>query len=706
MRTFFYDIECYQNLFLVVLLDAACPQALVDKYIEADIAKDYTLKRTIRDSMPFKIITVTHSVNEIMRLYDIFVENTLVIGFNNKSYDDTLINYITAIRNTIDVSGKVRNFDKTTVQGKVQYTSVHITKVLKGISDEIISSREYWTHPNYTNNNLKRFRAKYFSLDFFRCIFDHNNRKGLKQALINANWYRIEDLPLPHDALIKDTEVDAILDYCINDVIGLRHLFLLEGEEIGLRFSIGAEYGYNFLASNRSNIADKLFMTFYSQQSGIDVRDLKDLRTYHTSIPFKDILSPKIHFDNPIFAKLFDKIYNHTYRYGKAEIDEIVYVNNTGYNLKLGGMHSTDRVGVFHTYGNDMILEDEDVGSFYPQIGQNEGSCPKHLNPKYYLPLGGRILKERLELKAKGFVTKATAYKIILNVSLFGKLGDKNSFLKDDAVKFSVTLNGQFFLLMLVERLEAKGIHVISANTDGIVSYYPKHLTDVYRSISEEWCKELGFTLEYTPYEKYVRRDVNNYMAIKVGFKQAIADGIEHSVAEKKYVKCKGFFDTNVDIKKGYKTQIISKAVKDYYLYGVMPEDTINKCKNIYDFLIAQKIDNHTFELQAIGVFDGEVETEILQAHTRFYISNTGVALIKKEKYGKRKISLASHRYCTYFNNYIRYDDFTKYDINLNYYIAQAYDVLHILSNQKQKGTKNVVQKYNSEQGLFDFNTE
>lgn len=710
MITYFYDIECYTNYFLVILLNANTPQKLIDEYIKADIAGNKQLMKELRIAMNVKVFRINSKTNDIMAIVDMFQAGKMFIGFNNHNYDDVLINYILSTRNTIDVFGMVKNYNKTIVNGKTTYTNEHINTILKGISDDIIVSREFWTHPKQTNSNLKWFRTPYTSLDFFRCIFDSVNRKGLKQALINANWYKIQDLPIKPHELIKEEQYDDMEEYCFNDVLGTRYLFQLEGQEIGLRFSIGAEYGYNFLGSNRANMADRLFINFYSQTSNIPVKELKDLRTYHTSIELKKLISPKVHFDNPLFQELYNKIYNHTYMFQPKEIKEEIYLNGTGYNFMLGGMHTIDRVGYYNTIKNpDMLITDVDGNSFYPTVILNEQVCPKHLNPNYFLPLGRKILNERLEAKTLAktdskYKAKAEALKIILNIVLFGKLGANDSFLKDDAAKFKMTINGQFFLLMLVEKLEANNIHVISANTDGIVSYYHKDLQSTYERLCNEWSKELTIGVEFTPYEIYIRRDVNNYVAVKIGFTQALKDGMSKDAAEAKYVKCKGFFSTEIDIKKGYKTQIISKAVKDYYLYGTTIEETVKNCNNIYDFIIAQNVDKHSFKvMQHFVTFDGEAVSEELQSHTRFYISNSGVALTKRSYTTGADTALSSHRYCTVMNNYIKYDNFKDYDVNYNYYIAQAYDVLYILSNQKVKGTKNVNQKYNAEQGMFNF---
>ena len=59
--------------------------------------------------------------------------------------------------------------------------------------------------------------------------------------------------------------------------------------------------------------------------------------------------------------------------------------------------------------------------------------------------------------------------------------------------------------------------------------------------------------------------------------------------------------------------------------------------------------------MQHFVTFDGEAVSEELQSHTRFYISNSGVALTKRSYTTGADTALSSHRYCTVMNNYIKY---------------------------------------------------
>ena len=82
--------------------------------------------------------------------------------------------------------------------------------------------------------------------------------------------------------------------------------------------------------------------------------------------------------------------------------------------------------------------------------------------------------------------TAAEALKIVIN-SIYGKLGSELFFLYDRFAQMQVTINGQLMTMTLVETLELEGIHVVSANTDGIVIKLPVDKEEVFKHITDEW---------------------------------------------------------------------------------------------------------------------------------------------------------------------------------------------------------------------------
>ena len=92
---------------------------------------------------------------------------------------------------------------------------------------------------------------------------------------------------------------------------------------------------------------------------------------------------------------------------------------------------------------------------------------------------------------------------ICWNSGLFGFFGSADKWLYDIKCTYQTTLNGQLYLLMLIEQLEESGIEVISANTDGIVSRFKPSLEPIYNQICANWQNMTNLSLEYTDYYKY-----------------------------------------------------------------------------------------------------------------------------------------------------------------------------------------------------------
>ena len=94
--------------------------------------------------------------------------------------------------------------------------------------------------------------------------------------------------------------------------------------------------------------------------------------------------------------------------------------------------------------------------------------------------------------------------------------------------------------------------------------------------------------MEYKDYEIYARKDVNNYISLDANSSLPWAKG----------VKTKGkYFNTEIQLNKGYWFPVIPKALNEYFLKGIDPEVTIKADKDIYNFMCSIKADKDTFEM-------------------------------------------------------------------------------------------------------------
>ena len=114
---------------------------------------------------------------------------------------------------------------------------------------------------------------------------------------------------------------------------------------------------------------------------------------------------------------------------------------------------------------------DWDVASYYPAIIINNAKYPAHLGKEFLFGYK-QMFEKRLELKATGAKDGKTkgiigALKLAVN-SVYGKSSDMLSWIYDRQLTMFTTITGELSLMMLIEQYELNGIHVISANTDGV----------------------------------------------------------------------------------------------------------------------------------------------------------------------------------------------------------------------------------------------
>jgi hypothetical protein len=170
------------------------------------------------------------------------------------------------------------------------------------------------------------------------------------------------------------------------------------------------------------------------------------------------------------------------------------------------------------------------------------------------------------------------------------------------------TITGELSLLMLIEAYELAGIHVISANTDGVTVRIEKTHLDKMYEINEWWQNLTQYELERTDYSKIIFSTVNDYLAVKTNGE----------------IKKKGDFLTDFELHKNKSARIVPIALEQYFINGINVVDTIHNHRNIYDFAMRQKA-NRDFH------FEGRSQsgTTIYNKLIRFYVSNVGEKLLK-----------------------------------------------------------------------------
>lgn len=699
MEMFAYDIEVFRNYALFVFVDVSEYFKIRKSTATDDVHVD-VFKTEIFKAKRF-IFRIGLGVNEISNLVSFVNRDIILASFNGLDYDNIIVN--ACISNVNYWRG-----------------ADYINQQLYNLSKRIISNQDAKIYNDDKVTIFKYMRTFYKTIDVQKVFGLNKILKSLKQTLINLKWYNIEDYEMPApipeeialytnvwerdmlevgelsewDRFIMKEYERGVFWYCNNDTLGVCEILFQKAKDIILRFKVSNQYDVEVLSSSESNMADRLFAKFYCDVAEIPYADYKKGRTYRSYIAIDDCIPTDIKFYTPELNAMLVKLRTSVIVNTKGDLNFSVDFRGTTYTLKTGGLHSKDKPAKFeHT--DDTYLIDADVTSYYPMVVNNNMIAPEHLNTHMFVNTTSTIVRDRIRAKKAKDKTRADTLKIVINSGIFGKMGFEDSPAYDPKAMVSVTIGGQLYLLMLIERVESIGCSVVSANTDGIVAIVPKDkVTDYYKQCNI-WCEDTKLELEYTFYSKYIRRDVNNYMSVKIGETLEEVTNVDNPV--KKSVKYKGSLNPNLykeDLRKGFKNPIVAKAVSAYYLDDTAIMDTIQNCTDIMDFCATQK-SNKKYQLELNNVINGKAVVTNLSKNIRFYVSkgNTKLqsGLILKndtsvEEGGlKKRTNIVSGRNVTIFNKKVTFNDMKDYCIDYGYYYTEAKKIVQAIESRSTK---------------------
>lgn len=597
---FVFDIEVYKNFFSLIAINVLTGK----KYV----------------------FVTFENRDDRAKLKRFLSTNPVLIGYNSYDYDIPVLSYFltgASLSDTFEFSSQI-------IKRK------HFAKL----------PTEYYRMRD--NPNLK-------GIDLMRVLSLDGIGVSLKQCGILLKWKLLQELPISPETLISKENLSTLLDYNENDVLMTLELYKAAIEDIKLREFISQEYQVDVMNNSESYIANDLITHLYARETNQHPMMFREKRTERDIIPVADCIGGNIDFVSPKMQKFLSEFKTKSITpKDQSAIQQMVKINNTEYQMGVGGLHSIDKPGIFKST-EDKILIDADVSSFYPYIMLNNQIKPAHLE-NCFLDILRRIVEQRIDYKRLGDTLRAYTLKIVIN-AIFGKLGCETFWLYDMLAFYSVTISGQLYLLSLVDMLENKGIEVISANTDGVVAYFDRSQLDKYYQICEQWQQKTNFDLEFTEYEKYVRRDVNSYGA----------------KTTKGKVKVKGAFEDittipfNFGVRKRYNMPIVQKSIQQYFFNDVPIKDTIQSSQSIHDFLITQKPGKK---------FTVEFEGEEVQRINRYFVSTNGGYLQKSEKDNpERKLSLVAEQ--VQLANNIKDDSIENYpNLDYNYYIHEVQKIV------------------------------
>lgn len=710
----FVDLKDYLNIFRDCVDSKGKPKALTECLTVAEIKRRLENIKSdifyISDTDDSQLVELAGYINSMEAHYDTITTEdgnvtqipirTDLYGFNNQGYDDLMIKAFLMYFNRFD-------------------STKHLIEFLYGISQKIIKLQND-KEAFYEDKELeliRNYRLPYATVDLQRVFAlhaagvnvdkDSGERikfgKSLKQTSINLKWHELLDFTLPpideeehklywskqdryrglnlselNKLITNDFEryvlpkhVKPMLYYNKNDVFLCCEIVRQKPDEVKLRYSLSSAFNLNLLSCSRANIADKLLAKFYSELSGLNRKQFEKLRTERTILSFKKIIFPHIKFQTEQLQKMLSEIKEiNIRRTNKDSFSRTIEFYGTTYTLATGGIHSVDKPGVFRST-DEFIYVHYDIGSFYPSTMVAYNIAPKHLNQKVFTKMVDYFRTTRLKCKhtsdniemlIKGVPNKlsAEALKIVIN-AIYGKFGSETYFLYDRFAQMQVTINGQLMVMMVIEALELAGIHVISANTDGIIVKLYKNKEEEFKRITDDWCSFNKMTADSERYKLFITRDINNYLNVQ-------SDGnieFKGALDPKQYLK---------DLKKGYDAPVVATAVYEYLVNNVPVMTTLRNHKDILDFCKTQNV-GRQFEVVYDVCEKGVITHVHSQRHVRFYVSTKGVVIQKENKTTGAKSKLAGGNTVCILNSL---DDLPieERNINYGYYYNECYKII------------------------------
>ena len=542
-------------------------------------------------------------------------------------------------------------------------------------NDEI--ARLIYKYAQYVINGQEERKVDYpewklyiNQIDLFKMNHWDNaaKRSGLKWIQFSMDWDNVEDMPLHHNHEITTVkELEMVVNYCINDVKSTKKIFDASKEQLALRKSLSEEYGINLFSASETRIAKELFAHFLSKNLKIPKHELKKMKTERPIVYLGECIFPYISFETPEFKELLDFFKGKVIKETKGALNHMVHYKGIDIYYGLGGIHAARDGGVYEAKDGYTIMT-SDVTSFYPNLAIRNKLAPGHLPQEQFCDQYEWFFEERKKYSKSD--PKNYVYKIILN-STYGLSNDENSFLYDPKFTMSITINGQLLLTKLFEMLMLgiPGAIPMMLNTDGLELMIPSCYKNKYLQICEEWEKLTKLGLEHDEYKKMIIGDVNNYIAVPQN--------------PDKEPKCKGRFEWKdlekkkvAILHKNKSFLIIPKAIYEYFINGTKPEDFLRDNKNIYDYCGGIKVKSD-WQLTGTSVQKGEIIEEPLQKICRYYISTSGIKLVKKHKTDGREIQVESGKWLQEVFNQKHEKSFDEYGIDISYYIQRIYKEIH-----------------------------
>lgn len=583
---YIYDLETYPNCFL-----------FIGKFLGSDDVHIYEISSR-----------VNHRTELIQFLNWLQSQGVFMVGYNNLGFDYPIIHDL--------------------LMNQFAFSYERASK----LANEIIKRQNYgFTSINFTERVIPQIDL--MKLNHFDNRAKRTSLKALQFAMRSES---VEDLPFELKELTFE-EMDQLRSYGGHDVTETERFFVKCMHAVEMRHEL-VESDALPRYKDVLNFSDvKIGTEFLVKRIGRNkcYRGSQPIQTSRSSVALKNIILPMVNFKTPQFQEVLDWFKDQTIWIGtdnKPKFESMLA--GLEFHFGLGGVHASVDSKVFES-NDEWVIIDIDVAGMYPAVSNANGFRPEHLGDDFV-----RAYKQ-LSADRKQYPKGSAMNKVfkLANNGAFGNSNNVYSPLYDPQFTFSITVNGQLQLTMLIERLsQIPTLKVIQANTDGTTVYLKRSMLDWFHFHKADWERETRLELEEVEYKKMWIRDVNNYVALDTNDKVKLKGAYWYPKSDSDYWGGSGSVWN-----KDFSSMVVQKCAEKCLLYNVQPNTIIRSFTDPFDFMLRYKTPG------GAKVYIGD---EVQQRTVRYYISKSGKRMLKvsqpKGKIGqfKRKNKLTDE----YFN--------------------------------------------------------
>ncbi|NBP70489.1 MAG: hypothetical protein EBR30_09105 [Cytophagia bacterium] len=581
--------------------------------------------------------------------------------------------------------------------GMIGFNNVHFDwPIVRAIMlGELLTAKQIYAYAQEIISQEKRSYTPQEIMQLDLYLLNHYDNKSrntsLKALEVSCGWDNVMDMPFDHTTLVDKTKLEQVIKYNKNDVEFTAYFYELCNDKVELRKKIGKKYNLKVLNKSDVVIGESIFLKYLSEAMRIPIRQLTEIRGKRADVPLKKIILPNVKFETPEFNKLlglmnetvssssflkkfvenidttkstnelFEKFRDNNIRVQRIAQQKKSFsfsVNFGGMRLDygVGGIHGCMPPGVYLSSKTYKIL-DIDVKSYYPNLFIQNKLHPRQMNQDTFVKVYSDIFDERVKAQLEKDKLTSDALKLALN-GMFGKTGSDVSCFYDPFVFYAITVNGQLFISMLVERLVAAGAELLQVNTDGVTVSVPRKNEEQILAVCKKWEQETRLTLEYADYAKMIIRDVNNYIA----------------VGEDGKIKEKGAFETKKDWHKDNSYMVVPMAVREYFVNGTPISETLRKHENILDFCGRYKA-TKGWHVEYVYLDGNEEKRLNFGKIYRFLPVNRGGVSLKINKDGRE------HQLCEGYQTYPfnTKDEFDKSNLNYGFFENECRKLIELI---------------------------